>query len=295
MDTRLLEDVLLLLEVRNLSTAAARRHMTQPAFSRRIRVLEEWVGRDLLTRHANRVDISPALIENEPKIRAMLSHLEQLHSQLLNPEINSDPLVIATQHSLAYSMVPEIVTKVKDRNPNLRVRMRTQNRSMAMSLFLRHESDVLISYEDRNLAAPPFDSTVTRYTWRRDGLVPLVGGNLRYQLGPDNYLPENSNIITYPADSYFGQIIHHHQKSRPFSLDGSVAVESAFTVAAMQMLLAGIGGAWIPHSLVTDKIVSGDVVILSHNYGRIPLDVVISYHNSNTKARQFLKNLASSS
>ena len=46
MDFRWLEDALILIEERNLSRAAARRNVTQPAFSRRIRALEDWVGID---------------------------------------------------------------------------------------------------------------------------------------------------------------------------------------------------------------------------------------------------------
>lgn len=293
MDTRLLEDALLLLEERNLSAAAARRHLTQPAFSRRIRTLEQWIGRDLLIRRPNRVDISPMLLESEPQIRAMLAHLQQLRSQLLNPENNSEPLVIVTQHSLAYSVVPEIVLKTKGINPNLRVRLRSQNRDTAMSIFLRHEADVLISYEDRKLPEVPFDDTVSRYVWRRDALIPLVGGDMRYGLEEENMLPGQSNVIAYPVESYFGQIVESHQNSQRMSLNGRVAVESAFSVGVVQLILAGAGAAWVPHSMMHDDIISGNAVILSRDYGRIPLNITLYIHKSNTKAARFRQELVS--
>lgn len=293
MDTRLLEDALLLLEERSLSAAAARRHMTQPAFSRRIRALEQWIGRDLLIRRANRVDISPMLEESETQIRAMLAHLLQLRSHLLNPEINSEPLVIATQHSLAYSVVPEIVQKTKGVNPNLRLRLRSQNRDMAMSMFLRHEADMLISYEGRNLPEAPFDDTVSRFVWRRDALIPLVGGVMRYMLDADNRLTKGSNIIAYPAESYFGQIIESHQENQRLSLNGPIAVESAFSVSVVKLILAGVGAAWLPHSMMHDEIISGDVMILSRDYGRIPLEIILYFNKSNSRAAKFREALMS--
>ncbi|MDJ0930578.1 LysR family transcriptional regulator [Breoghania sp.] len=61
MDSKLLEDVLLLLEEGNLSCAAERRHVTQPAFSRRIRAFEEWIGPDLIERHPNQISMGEAL------------------------------------------------------------------------------------------------------------------------------------------------------------------------------------------------------------------------------------------
>ncbi len=44
MDLNWLEDYLALAETLSFSRGAARRHVTQPAFSRRIRALEDWVG-----------------------------------------------------------------------------------------------------------------------------------------------------------------------------------------------------------------------------------------------------------
>ena len=44
-----LEDFLMLADTLNFSRAAELRHVTQPAFSRRIRALEGWVGADLFS------------------------------------------------------------------------------------------------------------------------------------------------------------------------------------------------------------------------------------------------------
>ena len=45
-----LEDFLALAATGNFSRAAEERHRSQPAFSRRIRALEEWLGADLFDR-----------------------------------------------------------------------------------------------------------------------------------------------------------------------------------------------------------------------------------------------------
>src|SRR3712207_3350755 len=50
MELNWLEDFLVLAEHRNFSRAAEARHVTQPAFSRRIRALEAWVGTPLVVR-----------------------------------------------------------------------------------------------------------------------------------------------------------------------------------------------------------------------------------------------------
>lgn len=54
------EDYLALAETLNFSRAAEARHVTQPAFSRRIRALEAWIGADLFTRSTHGVALTPA-------------------------------------------------------------------------------------------------------------------------------------------------------------------------------------------------------------------------------------------
>ncbi len=49
-ESKWLEDFLALADTRNFSTAAALRNITQPAFSRRIRMLEQSVGAELIDR-----------------------------------------------------------------------------------------------------------------------------------------------------------------------------------------------------------------------------------------------------
>ena len=52
MDQKLLEDFLSLYRHKSFSHAAQERNVTQPAFSRRIRALEEWLGVVLFDRTA---------------------------------------------------------------------------------------------------------------------------------------------------------------------------------------------------------------------------------------------------
>ena len=47
-ETKWLEDFVSLAETRSFSRSAQLRHVTQPAFSRRIQALEAWVGVDLV-------------------------------------------------------------------------------------------------------------------------------------------------------------------------------------------------------------------------------------------------------
>ena len=50
MELKWLEDFVSLAETRSFSRSAELRHITQPAFSRRIQALEAWLGTELIDR-----------------------------------------------------------------------------------------------------------------------------------------------------------------------------------------------------------------------------------------------------
>ena len=60
METKWLEDFVSLAETRSFSRSAQLRHVTQPAFSRRIQSLEVWAGTDLVDRSSYPTQLTPA-------------------------------------------------------------------------------------------------------------------------------------------------------------------------------------------------------------------------------------------
>ena len=55
-----LEDLITLAETRSFVRAAAQRHVTHPAFGRRIKSLEQWAGVELVLRDGGPVTLTPA-------------------------------------------------------------------------------------------------------------------------------------------------------------------------------------------------------------------------------------------
>ena len=60
METKWLEDFVSLAETRSFSRSAQLRHVTQPAFSRRIQSLEAWAGTLLVDRSSYPTRLTPA-------------------------------------------------------------------------------------------------------------------------------------------------------------------------------------------------------------------------------------------
>lgn len=290
METRLLEDALALIEEGSMSAAAVRRNMTQPAFSRRIRSLENWLGEELVVRHTNRVEIKANLLEKEQEIRSLLTTLGRFREGSTQ---TAKDFLIASQHSLSVSVVPEICQRLTTHPGIEKVRLRTRNQDENIMLFLKHDVDMLLSYVPAGSARIPFNETILQKIWRHDTLVPMVGGELRYALN-DQMEPEQAmDMIRYPDDSEFGRIIASGLSTAPKRLTGRVRIVTAYALSVVEMIKRGNGVGWIPHSLVRDELRRGDIVPLSRDYGRIPIDVVISTHKSNLRASNALSELIS--
>ena len=77
MDTGWLEDFLALAELRNFSRAAQLRNITQPAFGRHIRALEESIGQKLVDRSSSPVTLTPAGYQFRLIAHSMVNQLKE--------------------------------------------------------------------------------------------------------------------------------------------------------------------------------------------------------------------------
>lgn len=289
MNLKLLEDVLALLEAGSLSRAADRRNVTQPAFSRRIRALEEWVGVELIERRANRVVLHPSLAGNEAEIRAILSRLEALRQRIASRQDLSRTIVFATQHALSASVFPAVFRSFRESHPEVSWRLRTLNREECVSLFVQGEVDLLMIYEARGFPPLPFDTSIRRHVWMRDSLIPVVGGEMREQIDTGRQPLGIPPLIGYPVDSHFGRLLEQTGANQGLlARGGQVVVESAFTVGVLELVRSGAGIGWVPHGLCRNALISGDLVSLGPSLGSIPLDVTIFASASNAFAERLM-------
>ncbi len=102
-----LEDFLALAASGNFSRAAEDRHMTQPAFSRRIRALEEWLGAELFDRSSQPARLTAAGDWLQPLAEDLLARVARMPGEARAvAESNAATLQLAATHALSFSFVP---------------------------------------------------------------------------------------------------------------------------------------------------------------------------------------------
>lgn len=274
MDLRWLEDVLILLEEGNLTRAAQRRAITQPAFSRRIRAFENWLGHDILDRGVNRVKIRDSARNSEQEIRALIQRLNGLQKKMQLADTEQKHLTITAQHSLALSMFTDFITLVNTEIEPLTYRLKTANQPDCISTLIRGDADIMLCYEAPNEPKLPFDDTFLSMTWGADRLVPVVGGSLMSTLRSDGSSSKPIPVITFPENSFFDRALSTSSyKNVAHDPKFKAICESAFSAGVREMALNGIGLAWIPLSLVSREIEAGKLIDRSNLYGSVSLKI----------------------
>ena len=124
MDTKWLEDFVSLAETRSFSRSAQLRHVTQPAFSRRIQALEAWAGIDLVDRSAYPTRLSPAGETFHAQALEILGNLQAARNLLRGHQAGAQDMIeFAVPHSLAFSFFPHWVMDLRQHFGNLKSRL----------------------------------------------------------------------------------------------------------------------------------------------------------------------------
>jgi len=102
MNLKLLNDVLALIEEKSFTKAAQRRHVTQPAFSRRIKTMEEWLGFQCVDRSGHRVTVSAEALATEDLIRSLINQMNSLKDYSSAAKLHKKRLV---QHLIPWQFI----------------------------------------------------------------------------------------------------------------------------------------------------------------------------------------------
>ena len=276
MELKWLEDYLALTETRSFSKAAQRRHVSQPAFSRRIQALEDWFGVTLVDRSRKPLQITALAEQNEAELRSIVNRFHELRSQLRAEEAGERRITFAVQHSLAASFLPRLLSDLQDTGVRHPYRLRSANKEDCVALMAAGEADFLLCYESSLSATRLPAASVRRLDLGRDRLLLVsaadADGLPRFgrPAEPDRLLP----LIAYPQTSFLGQLLWDERLP---DLVRRRAVEtvciSAFTFAVRGLALTGLGVAWLPESLIEDDITTGRLTALNDVAPPCPMNI----------------------
>lgn len=280
MELKWLEDLVALAESGSLTEAARRRNVTQPAFTRRIKAVEDWLGFEVLDRTHKPARALPSIVQRLDAMRALSVDLRQFRDDILSAESAPRRIVIAAQHALAVGHLPAMIAQVRSAMPAVAFRLRSANRDECYSLLMTRQASMLVAYETPRLPIAADETLIEKLRINEDWLVP-VASPAKAADGPRRKDRQSDRsqlgIIAYPRDVFFGRL--QHEELLPRLADRhrlDTVCETALVPAVLQLAIAGVGIAWVPRRIASPAISSGALVELGPDFGGLPLKVVIA-------------------
>jgi len=260
-ETKWLEDFVSLAETRSFSRSAQLRHVTQPAFSRRIQALEAWAGIDLVDRSSYPTRLTQAGETFHAQALEILDALQATRNLMRSHQAaGQDMIEFAVPHTLAFTFFPhwlmDLKTDLRESYGAMKTRLTALNVHDAVLRLTEGGCDLLIAYHH---PSQPLQLSADRYEMLSLGhetLAPYA------KAGPDGQplfrLPGRANervpFLSFASGAYMARLVEVilKQAGEPLHLDPIYETDMAEGLKAMA--LEGHGLAFLPHSSVKKEL-----------------------------------------
>jgi DNA-binding transcriptional LysR family regulator len=271
-----LDDFVALAETGNFSRAAKERNMTQPAFSRRIRALEEWLGVVLFDRTTHPATLTETGEWFRWEAKEILAHVARIPDQARAvADANSATLQFAATHALSLTFLPTWLRSLESRVPIGPIHLVSDVAAQCEALMLQGRVQFMLCHAHQR--APGRLDAVSFRSVRvgNDMLLPVSSpdktGKPKYSLDYSGGGPVR--LLTYSPESGLGRLVRvlrsaALEKARP---------EPVFTAHLATLLktmaLEGRGVAWLPLSLIEAELKDGRLVKAGHREWSIEVEI----------------------
>ena len=274
MQLKWLEDFIALAQERSFTRAAERRHVTHPAFGRRIRALEMWAGSPLLERSGGPVKLTPAgevFLDSAEQIVRTLAHSQETLRAAAGRQARTITLV--TGRTLARTVVADWLALMAPVPKAHELLVRTTSMQQAALMLEQGEADFALLYHHPMLALE-LDARNFHYLQiAADKLVPVSRtdaiGQPRFALRACQPVP----YLAYARTMALGRLVEDHLANHRAAPLLQRVVECDSADAVHEYALKGLGVAWLPWSMVQGECREGLLCIAGDRHLQVRFDV----------------------
>lgn len=256
-ETKWLEDFVSLAETRSFSRSAQLRHITQPAFSRRIQALEAWAGTDLVDRSSYPTRFTAAGESFHAQALEVLAAVQATRNMLrAHTASGADMIEFAVPHTLAFTFFPLWVMDLRERFGALKSRLIALNVHDAVLRLVEGSCDLLIAYhhdsQPLQLPAERYESfslgqeSLAAYAKANGGGAPLF----RLPGTAAARVP----FLSYAPGAYMARMVDLIAKTSATPLHLDAIYETDMAEGLKAMALEGHGLAFLPASSVKKEL-----------------------------------------
>jgi LysR family transcriptional regulator, hypochlorite-specific transcription factor HypT len=262
MDLIWLEDFLAIAEDGGFSRAAERRHVTQPALSRRIKALEDWLGTPLFERSSHTLTLTPAGTSFRNVAEDVLRRVVAGREEALEvARLKAETVHFAATHALSQTFFPHWIRCADNAAAGAGVQLVAANFAACEKLLLDARVHFLLAHHHAALVSRLDSDHFQRIELDRDVLIPvsapLARAGRRDKAKPRHALPGSETAplpyLAYHPGSGIGRIVSAVLAGRV----PAAALAPSFAAPVMlliDMAREGRGITWAPRSLVEEDL-----------------------------------------
>lgn len=256
-----LRDFIALVENLNFSRASSARNITQPAFSRRIRALEAWLGTPLFMRSTHEVSLTPAGRRFLPLATDLLGRLERARREVgAAAGQEASALSLVATRALSFTFFPAWIRAHLGFGQLGALNLVSESLEACERLMLAGQAQLMLCHDH---PAAPVRLPASRFESIRVGTDRLALLGAPHGTG-------QGRLLGYGAASGLGRILAACRA-------GDAAEEPVYTAhlaaTLMQMAREGQGLAWLPLTLAGEELAAGHLVRGAPEAEDIPLEI----------------------
>lgn len=281
MQIKWFEDLIALAEHGSFVRAAAARHVTHPAFGRRISALERWVGVPLVDRAAHPFALTAAGVQFVDALRHAMTLIGDSRDSLRAARRGGDQrLAIATGRTLARTLLPRLIERAGiDRD--VRIEVSSGALQSAAGALRNGDVDLLLCYVHPDLPLMLDASRFEHALIETERLIPVTaarGDSTRHALPGTPRRPVR--MIAFSRALALRRAIDQHLAQRGSTLHVRPVVEVDMAEAAHEFVLQGRAMAWLPQALVAADLDAGRLLHAGGPQDAMTLDVRLYRHRA---------------
>ena len=266
MESKWLEDFVSLAETRSFSRSAELRHVTQPAFSRRIQSLEAWLGTDLIDRTSYPTRLTPAGEVFYAQAVAMLGQINNTRALLHGKRPTAQTTIdFAVPHTLSLTYMPKWLSSLESGFGSINTRLIALNVHDAVMTIVEGGCDLLLCYHHPR---QPVQLDASRYDMLTMGTETMRPYSRCDRQGrPDYIFPGSAKaplpFLSYTSNAYLGRMVELMMADTKRPLHLAKHYETDMSESLKMMALEG-------HGLVTRQLALYETVPQPPDPERLP-------------------------
>ena len=276
MQSKWLEDFLALAQERSFTRAAELRHVTHPAFGRRIRALEAWAGTPLIEPGSGPVRLTPAGEAFRDTAEQMVRTLAQSHDELQAVAgRQAHVITVATGRTLARTIVADWLARHSGVLQQAEIRVITRTLDETVLMLQRGEVGFALLYHHAAIAVRLDGRQFSHLTVMHDKLVPVAradaDGKALFDLAQ-----AGQAAVPYLAFSHsmaLGRLVEDHLANHPLKPPLRRCIDCDSADANYEYVLKGLGVAWMPWSMVQRDCQAGRLAVAGDTSLNVHFDV----------------------